>query len=330
MGLGGAGMITFLASPKPFVGIADIHQRRAIASWKALHPDVEIFLYGTADGIEQCATEMGVNCVTDIETTELGTPYLNEIVDHGAHEGRHDTQAFVNCDIMLVDDLWATLKILPFKQYLLSNARVNLPESVDMDVTVPGWLDDLFALARAGQLHVSYGSDLFVYQRGLWAGAPKLIIGRAGIENGMFDYVLRCGVPLIDATESVLSLHPFHDYGHVEGGRDEIFKGPEKQLNYRVFGDFIPNVRDGAWMIKNGRLRHIWGEGNWVRATIVFIRYLLRCPRLARVLNMVLEFFQMRFAFSVVHEATPEEVLAHLAFSNRDYYLQVKSGNRKE
>lgn len=56
-------MITFLASPKPFKGIAKEQQYRAIRSWLAAAKDVEVILYGDSDGIDEAGLDLGVQVV---------------------------------------------------------------------------------------------------------------------------------------------------------------------------------------------------------------------------------------------------------------------------
>ena len=50
-------MITFLASPKDFEGTIGVIQRKAILSWKILHPDNEIFLFGNSKGTKNICDE---------------------------------------------------------------------------------------------------------------------------------------------------------------------------------------------------------------------------------------------------------------------------------
>jgi hypothetical protein len=60
-------MISFLASPKPFTGIAKEHQYRAIRSWLSSGEDVEVILYGDSAGIVEAGRELGVQVVQQID-----------------------------------------------------------------------------------------------------------------------------------------------------------------------------------------------------------------------------------------------------------------------
>ena len=43
-------MLTFFSTPKPFVGHIDVIQRNALRSWRQIHPDIEILLFGDDAG----------------------------------------------------------------------------------------------------------------------------------------------------------------------------------------------------------------------------------------------------------------------------------------
>ena len=59
-------MITFLTSPKPFIGIDKENQYTAIKNWKLIADNVEIILYGNSEGIENAANELNVKIVKNI------------------------------------------------------------------------------------------------------------------------------------------------------------------------------------------------------------------------------------------------------------------------
>ena len=48
-------MLTLFTTAKPFRGHIDVIQRNALRSWKSLHPDIEIPLFGDDAGAAECA-----------------------------------------------------------------------------------------------------------------------------------------------------------------------------------------------------------------------------------------------------------------------------------
>ncbi|MEI6972700.1 MAG: hypothetical protein WCL44_14425, partial [bacterium] len=53
-------MITFFTTAKPFEGATRVRQINAIRSWQAVHPDVEVMLFGNGMGYSEIAAELGV------------------------------------------------------------------------------------------------------------------------------------------------------------------------------------------------------------------------------------------------------------------------------
>jgi len=52
-------MLTIFSTPKPFLGHIDVIQRNALQSWKRLHPDVEIILFGDDNGAAEVCRDRG-------------------------------------------------------------------------------------------------------------------------------------------------------------------------------------------------------------------------------------------------------------------------------
>jgi hypothetical protein len=112
-------MLTFLSSPKPFVGNAGTIQRTAIRSWKAVHPDAEVIIYGDGEGVAQACNEMGVRHIPDIPCSPSGVPYFNGIVEHASVDAKYDIQCYLNCDIILTGNIIDAVRNISFDQYLV-------------------------------------------------------------------------------------------------------------------------------------------------------------------------------------------------------------------
>jgi len=72
-------MFTIFTVPKAFIDTTQVIQENAISSWKALHPDIEIVLFGDEKGIAEAAEKYGCIHYDDIEKNQYGTPLLNSI-----------------------------------------------------------------------------------------------------------------------------------------------------------------------------------------------------------------------------------------------------------
>jgi len=265
--------VSFLSSPKPWNGVAASHQENAVRSWLALHPKSEVILYGDAPGTAEACRRSGATHVVDIAGTDAGLPYFNAIVAHAALHARHDLQVYLNCDILLRHDFLKTVAQLQWAKFLMIGQRIDLPEGEPQHAELAQ--DDrwLKALARTGRLvlHPPDGSDYFVFPRGMWKGVPVITIGRGAYDNALIAWCLLHRIPVVDATLKVVALHQFHDYGHVEGGKKEIFHGVETEENLSVcrrFGGIIPTLEDATWMFRRGKLSRSFARGDWMRGLL--------------------------------------------------------------
>ncbi len=100
----------------------------------------------------------------------------------------------------------------------------------------------------AKRLHRPSGMDYFVFRRGMFHDLPRTLMGRAYCDNALVAYCLRKGIPVIDASYAIRVEHQFHDYGHVAGGRRQVWTGEEALANRRNnrLRDFGPNVLDAT------------------------------------------------------------------------------------
>ena len=284
-------MVTFLSSPKPFVGVALSNQMKAIRCWLSLDHDVEVILYGKSEGSERVASELGIGYVPDIQTNEFETPLFGAIAEHAASHARYDYQVYVNCDILFTPELISSVKKIPFSQFLIVGQRVDLAEGVDWDTEMSDWHDQFVTFVNSGKisLHPAGGSDYFGFRRGLWQELPPVAIGRGGYDNALISFCREKRVPIIDATLSVFAFHQFHDYDHIIGGKKNVFKGTEAERNNMLYrGPFKLTQNDATWQLSpNGLNRSRNRRGDWLGALYTYFRYDLSAPLCADCVNVL-------------------------------------------
>ena len=266
-------MITFLTTAKPFVDASRIHQMNAIRSWKALHPDVEVLLFGDGEGYSAAARELGVIHIPGVETSETGVPRVDRMVAIAAERGRHELRAYVNCDVILMEDLLRAAARIRRERFLMVARRWNLDVDREIDFSDAGWPTKLRTeVARRGELFTVWGIDFLLYRGDVWGDLPPMVVGRAGYDNWL---VYRCRanrVPVVDASTVVTAVHQNHDYGHLHAGRDETFHGPEAQRNAEMAGGsrHLWLISDADWRLGARRLERNWCAGDSRRCAEVF------------------------------------------------------------
>jgi hypothetical protein len=83
-------MLTLFTTAKPFEGHSGVLQRNALKSWKLLHPDIEITLFGDDAGGAEIAEELDVRYEPFVERNRLGTKRLDHIFRRAQELARHD------------------------------------------------------------------------------------------------------------------------------------------------------------------------------------------------------------------------------------------------
>jgi hypothetical protein len=228
--------LTIFTLPKGFI---DPHitliQSNALASWRALGPEVDVLVMGDDQGVREAAEELGARHIGDPAVNEYGTPLLDWAFAEAAAQGTGEVLCYVNADIILLADFLAAVKRLPRSPYLAIGQRWNcdIERPIDFAAEGPG----LAAWARAnGTLDLGAGSDEFIFPRRTSFGLPPFAVGRPGWDNWMMGQALELGMPLIDVTECTTVIHQNHGHGHVAARTGAEWEGPEADRNRRLGG----------------------------------------------------------------------------------------------
>src|SRR5258708_27724558 len=117
-------MLTFFSTAKPFEGHTGMIQRNALKSWKRLHPDVEVILFGNETGVAEVCAEFGLRHKPHAERHESGMKYLDYMFKEAQRLARHSVLCYSNCDIVLLPDFSeALVRALRWRDRFLLVAR---------------------------------------------------------------------------------------------------------------------------------------------------------------------------------------------------------------
>ena len=228
-------MLTFLTSPKPFRGHIGVIQRNAIQSWKLVHANAEVILFGDEEGAGEAARELGVRFAPQVKRNAFGTPYLASILDMARELTNNALLCYVNCDIVMLSDFRAALERLVGlnSNFLMAGQRWDTAVTEPLDFSRPDWQAGLRQRAlTANSQRAPRWIDYFVFSRDLYAQkTPPLVIGRAGFDNWMMWYARSAGAHVIDASQVVVAIHQNHDYSHHPEGEKGIYEGEEARQN---------------------------------------------------------------------------------------------------
>jgi hypothetical protein len=248
--------LTIFAIPKAFSGMADTHQRNALASWLALEPRPRVILIGDDLGTAEVAQEFGVEHVPQVDRNEFGTPLLRSIFELAHQRVSSGLMLFLNFDIILTSDIMAAIALLPQDNFLMTGRRTCMYMRHRLDFSDPGCEPELRRLAKAtGQLWGHNALDYFVFPHTLFQRVPNFAIGRGWWDHWLIAEALRQKVQLIDATPSVLVIHQNHDF----------LGGIEAVRNLALFGQQTNSItiRLAETVVLDGALRHRGPARRW-------------------------------------------------------------------
>lgn len=251
-------MLTIFSIPKPFRGHIGVIQRNAIQSWLQVCPACEVILFGDEEGTAEAATRFDIRHMPEIECNEYGTPLLNSLFDKAQQVAKHRLLCYVNGDIILMSDFMQAVGRIRARTFLLAGRRWRLDMTDVVNFEDQAWETRLRAnVLEGGKLDSLDAIDYFVFTRGLYQEMPPFAVGRPAWDNWMIFRARSLGVPVIDATETVMAIHQNHDYPHHPQGKAGIFEGPEARKNQEIAGGLSHafTLQDASWILGPHGLR---------------------------------------------------------------------------
>ncbi len=271
-------MLTLFTTPKPFAGHLAIIQRNALQSWKLLHPDAQIILFGNDEGAAEVCGELGVRHVPDVHRNSHGTKYLASIFDQAQELAAHDVLCYANCDILLLSDFRRAIEslLLQRKQFVAAGRRWDVDLQDALDFQRPGWEQELRRLAfQTNRQRPAQWMDYFVFHRGFYHHRiPEFVIGRPGWDPWLLWFALASNVPVIDLSRDVCVVHQNHDYSYHTDGEAGVWQGQEAQENYRLLDNYtkFKTLQSATHILTSGRLRP--NRARWlVQPKLLFTRW---------------------------------------------------------
>lgn len=220
-----------ITTAKPFAGQTAIHQSNAIRSWMGFTDQVFVFCGEQHDFF---LDPLGVGYVEDV-AHDSGLPFVNSMFSK-AELVCYESNLIVwaNADLILLPNIAEALERadLAFTEFLMCGQRwdIDLDYGIDFAGDWPAWLRG--EVEHRGVLHSVSGKDWFAWKPPLRLRLPNLLVGRAGWDNFLLDSCIKAHIPVIDATEVVMAVHPNHDYDHLVGGLVEAhIEGPQVTRN---------------------------------------------------------------------------------------------------
>ena len=270
--------VTLFTTAKPFRGHIRIIQRNALQSWKALHPDTEVILFGNDEGAAEAAQEFGLRHEAHVEINKWGSKRLDYMFARAQVIARHKLLCYTNCDIILMQDFCRAIERVRavHKEFLMVGRRWDTdvtdplpfdrlqagerqsPDWTAPEWQAPDWQDGLRALAtRCGRQCTAEWIDYFVFSRGLYGADMPPFVLRVFWDNWLVWKALDAGKPVIDASHAVMAVHQNHDYSYHPQGKAGVWSGEEAGLNGQLAGGWrhLRTIADATEVLPPEKLR---------------------------------------------------------------------------
>jgi hypothetical protein len=233
-------MLTFFTTGKPFTGHNGIIQRNALRSWKLLHPDVEVILFGDDEGVAEVCAELGVRHEPQVKRDEAGLKRIDDFFDRAQEIARYDILCYANCDMILTQDFLGALRRVTEdqKEFLMVGRRWDTDVSAPLNFGDARWAEEIRGRAcSAGRQRPAQWIDYFAFSKGLYLRKiPPFVIGRVNWDNWLVWFADCAGARVIDASRAVVAIHQNHDYSYHPQGEAGVWHDTQSQRNFQLAG----------------------------------------------------------------------------------------------
>ena len=258
-------MLTIFTTCKPFEGHTGVIQTNALASWKALGPEVEVIVVGDDAGVAEVTYRMGLRHIPTMDRHQGRYPYLNSVFQQAEHAASNDLVCYSNADIILSPSFLTAARQLRSsltQPFLMVGRRTDVEVPDLVDFSQPDARRSLSERAvREGVLRPANWIDYFVFSRGMYGAFPPFIMPLFYYDNWLIWRALDVGARVVDATAEVLAIHQAHG----DPIRPVEYRNrPEHSVNLRLAGGpgHVYRIDDATDVLKNGVLR----TNKWRRA----------------------------------------------------------------
>ncbi|RPI74446.1 MAG: hypothetical protein EHM45_19025 [Desulfobacteraceae bacterium] len=287
-------MLSLFSIPKPFQGAMEIIQKNAIESWRLLHSECEVFLFGDEWGTEKAAREFGAIHIPNVVKNEFGTPLLQKVFYDANKSASYPLLCYLNTDIILFKDIINAADRIHFNNFLMTGQRWDMEINERIDFSSQERQMRLYQLMlKTGVRGAKSALDYFLFPRNSrLIEIPAFAVGRPGWDNWFIFRARQLRIPVIDATDSVPIIHQNHDYAHVPAQRGKQWEGPEADWNRNLIGDqnHIFTLLDATHVLQGIHIKTAIGyryiRRRWQTLAILFPQFGFFIKIISKILNL--------------------------------------------
>lgn len=206
--------LIFVTSCKPITNdnIKTI-QENSLNSWKWLNCEKEIFVFNKDESIKKLVSNLGLNLVTDYESSESSDlPTWRTMRNFASNIATdNDYIVWINSDIIVDDSLPNTIfsikKDNNLDNFVLTGKRKNWKNY--FKITDSNQISNLVLESEGDKWEIDY----FVFKKQHFSDLPKFYIARMRFDNYLLSKSISEIEHTIDCSQTVNLIHHFHGYG---------------------------------------------------------------------------------------------------------------------
>jgi len=186
----------------------------------------------------EVARGLGLRHLHNVATSDHGTPLLSDLFRQAETAATAPCLCYVNADIILLSDFVRAAATVQkrFPKSLVVSKRINLDVAETLNFGAR-WEEAIKQRARATGKDEHYsGIDVFVFSKGMYPEIPDFAIGRLWFDHWLIKAVRQQDLPVVDASLVAPVLHQNHEYDHVAGGKEQVWRGEEAERNFQLYG----------------------------------------------------------------------------------------------
>jgi len=233
-------VLTLFTTGKAFIGQTAISQRNALKSWKLLHPDVEVILFGDDEGAAEVCAEFGLRHEPHVERHQSGMKFLNYLFERAQEIARHDYLCYSNCDIILLGDFYQAFERAArlHKRFLMIGQRWDTDITQPIDFANPEWETAVrLQVQTSGLKQGMHYIDYFAFSKGVYDQVPRFLLGRSWWDHWLVWKARSRRVPVIDCSSVVLAVHQNHPHGYHPMGKQGTHEDELAERNKALAGN---------------------------------------------------------------------------------------------
>lgn len=193
-------------------------QRNALRSWLLLAPDVQIILFGDAEGAQEVAWELGLHYEQFPQRTKDGSVRLDYLFATAQRQARYNVLCYVPCDTLLLPDFCAAFNRVEalYREFVMVGSARNLPSGQQCCPASFDWQSPLRAQREpdAGA-NLAPGVGYFAFSKGRFlVDVPAIPSDSPGAVEWLLRKAIGEDVATVDATAMVAAVR--QEDGHAE------------------------------------------------------------------------------------------------------------------